>query len=289
MNSMTGFGRGQARDEKIEVTVEVSSLNSRNLEVSFLGPKEWMGLEHIFVRQVRKSLQRGKVRVALQAKSLDCEGPLNWDDSEVSEFLAKLEKLSKTLGVSFDVNPALLFRVVQALSQKTYSLPHWETVKSAVEEALDVALDHLQTMRSQEGKALTEDIRLRSHQLAIWLEEIRTEVPKVVPSYRDLLLQRLGQADLDLDDERVRKEIAIFADRCDIAEEITRMDSHLKQLEACLTEEGAVGRKIDFLIQEINREINTVGSKANYLPITQQVIEFKGELERLREQAQNLE
>ena len=287
---MTGFGCGKTRNEQIEISVEITSLNSRNLEVTFSSPKEWMGLEHIFIRHVRKNLQRGKVRVVLQAEFIGAKDALNWDDAEVSELVVKLKRLSKKLGSSFEVNPTLLLEIVRTLFQKS-DLPHWETVQVMAEEALDVALDHLQTMRAEEGKALTKDIRSRLFQLVNWLDEIREEVPKVVPSYQDLLLRRLAHlgTEIDLNDERILKEIAIFADRCDVAEEITRMDSHLKQLEDFLEEDGPVGRKIDFLIQEMNREINTLGAKANFLPINRRVIAVKSELERLREQVHNLE
>lgn len=291
MNSMTGFGCGKARDEQIEVTVEIAAFNARNLEVTFSSPKEWMGLEHIFIRQVRKILQRGKIRVGIQANFIDGKDTLNWDDAEICQLITRLEKLSEKLGVSFDVHSTLLLEMVQTLLQKPDLLPHWEKIQVTAEKALDVALDHLQTMRAAEGKILAEDIRSRSLQLGIWLREIREEVPKVVPHYRELFLKRLARVgpEIDLNDERVLKEIAIFTDRCDVTEEITRIDSHLKQLETFLTDDGPVGRKIDFLLQEINREINTLGAKASYLSISQRVIAFKSELERLREQVHNLE
>ena len=146
-------------------------------------------------------------------------------------------------------------------------------------------------MRAREGAAILDDLKARCGLLQLILDGIRTEAAKVVPNYREMLLQRLKQAglEIDLDDERVLKEIAIFSERCDISEEITRLGSHLDQLAKELDSESSVGRKLDFLLQEIQREFNTIGSKANSIEISKKVIEAKDEVARLREQALNVE
>ena len=146
-------------------------------------------------------------------------------------------------------------------------------------------------MRAKEGSALLADFLARLEKLKLAMETIATRAPQVTPVYREQLLQRLRQAGLELDitDERVLKEVALFADRCDVTEEITRLRSHFKQLQDLLTSKGEIGRKAEFILQEIGREIHTIGSKANDLAISQQVIEFKNELERVREQIANVE
>jgi len=153
------------------------------------------------------------------------------------------------------------------------------------------ALGQLVAMRQAEGKALKEDLEQRLENIGVALQAIRSGMGDTVPRYRELLLQRLSQASLEIDlsDERVLKEIALFADKCDISEETTRLDSHLVQFRECLQEGSPVGRKLEFILQEVNREFNTIGSKANNIEISRHVIEAKNEIERIREQIQNIE
>jgi len=293
MNSMTGFGSGTAQLGPLTLTVEITSLNNRGLEISCSGTKSWIEMETALQQQVRKRLKRGKLRISVDIH-YDEVSDASDEDSDaaaVGALCRRLEKLSQRLDVPFALNTTLLFEILRFIQAKTHTRPLWETVRPLAETALEAALVQLQKMRALEGATLCEDLRARLEKLNDYLAAIRDEAPKSVSHYREGLLRRLAQAELslDLDDERVLKEIALFADRCDISEEMTRLDSHLKQIQECLNQREPVGRKMEFLLQELQREIHTIGSKAASLPITRKVAAFKNELECIREQIQNLE
>lgn len=291
MKSMTGYGRGAASSEEIEVTVEISSVNRRNLEVSTSTPKEWIGVDQVVTERVRSAISRGKVYVAVKAIPLGGAEGLNWDESTISTALTKFEGLSKTAKVEFAPDSTFLLELVKAVKPAS-GLPEFEAVKSVVMNAFEAALTAFLKMRSDEGGALKTDVSSRVERLSELLKQIEENSDGVVDAYRERLFQRLRQSgleDLNLDDERVLKEIALFADRCDVAEEVTRLGSHFEQMRECIFVGNTVGRKMDFIVQEINREFNTIGSKASKLEMTQGVIEAKNELERLREQIANIE
>lgn len=287
---MTGYGRGTVTHKDFEIAVELSAVNRKTLEVTTAQPREWQSLERNLTEKVRGSVNRGKVHVTVQIKRQQTAGGLNWDTATVAENLQRLQQLAKTLDLRFEPDAHFLLRLV-ASSGDSAQLPEGGELWPLLEQALDEALGQLLAMRTAEGQALGKDISTRLERLAGWVGEIHTLTESTVPTYRELLLQRLQKAKLevDLNDERVLKEIALFADRADTTEEITRLGSHIEQFQEALDAEGAIGRKLDFICQEINRELNTIGSKANKLDITRLVIECKNELERIREQVQNIE
>jgi uncharacterized protein (TIGR00255 family) len=213
-----------------------------------------------------------------------------WDEQAVAETLERLKSLAHARGVAFEPTAELLWEIASAQSGGG-RLGAAEQAWPAVEQALTAALRGLAAMRAKEGEALLVDFLGRLEKLHGHVEAIAQRAPQVAPAYRDQLMQRLRAADLDLDvsDDRVLKEVALFADRADVTEEITRLRSHLGQLRELLRSEGEVGRKAEFILQEIGREIHTIGSKANDLQISQRVIECKNELERVREQMANVE
>lgn len=290
MNSMTGYGRSSEHNDKLEVTIEINSVNRKSLDIFTSLPREWQPMEKRLLDSIRSALLRGKVNVNVQVKDLTQTSGLSWNEGVVSETLAALKKLAAKNDIALQPNGELLMRVVTALGSAS-ELPGWDEHWALVETVLQRALGELQSMRATEGKALLSDLRLRVETMQQAMVNVKRCAEAVVPHYRDQLLQRLQKVGLevDLEDERVLKEIALFADRCDIAEELTRLLSHFEQFITTMNKAGAVGRKLDFLCQEINREINTIGSKANSLDITKHVIECKNELERIREQVQNVE
>lgn len=290
MNSMTGYGRGRAVSEGLEIVVEITSVNRRNAEFSTFLPREWQSLEPLLVEKLRTSVERGKVHAAVQVQSFPPGEEFCWDEEAVENSLEKLSGLAKRRGVPFEPDAALLFQVASQ-HLKPATLPDSGEVEGLVLKAIDEALEEVLKMRAREGAALLNDLKTRCELLQLLLEGIRAEAANVPPNYREILLQRLRQAglEIDLDDERVLKEIAIFSERCDISEEITRLGSHLDQLPKDLNSKGSIGRKLDFLLQEIQREFNTIGAKANNLEISKKVIEAKDEVARLREQAMNVE
>ena len=290
MRSMTGFGRSTQHDATLEITVEINSVNRKSLDIAVSLPREWQGLEASLLECCRSKLLRGKVSVYLQARVAGRPDGLNCDFQRVSAALSTLRELAAANAVAFEPDADLLLRLVTTVNTSS-ALPDGDECWPLIETALLSALTELDAMRAAEGAALLSDVVGRVE----WMQGIAAAIQKcaasVVPQYRELLRQRLNKAglELNLDDERVLKEIALFADRCDISEEITRLSSHFEQFLATAQAQGAVGRKLDFICQEINREVNTIGSKANNLEITRHVIECKNELERIREQVQNVE
>jgi uncharacterized protein (TIGR00255 family) len=214
-----------------------------------------------------------------------------WDEADVHAVLDRLEALAEARGVPFAVTPELLWQVANAQRTPADRSGAGDTLHEPLLGALDEALRAFSAMRAREGEALLIDFLERVELLRRHLDAIAARAPEVAPAHRVLLLKRLREAGLDLDveDERVLKELALFADRCDVSEEVTRFRSHLSQLGALLRSGGEIGRKADFLLQELGREANTIGSKANDLAIARSVIELKNELERVREQLANVE
>ncbi len=288
---MTGYGRGVVQDETYSIVAEVAAVNRKNLEVALSGPKEWFNLDRIAVGLAKKRFERGRLQLQIKVERLGSAGTDQaWDDSLVLERLQSFRALCEKAEIQCEVSESLLFDLLR-LNASDSRVPAWEIYQSKVSEAVTVAFEELERMRGQEGQALFEDLRQRLDVLQSTAKKIEEIAPEVGPAHRKALLERLEQAQLEIstEDERVLKEIALFVDRSDISEEITRLNSHFVQLGVTLEQKGAIGRKLDFILQEIFREFNTIGSKANHVEISQLVIEGKNELERFREQAQNVE
>ena len=270
--------------------MQVSSVNRKSLEVAVSLAREWQSFEPEITTLVREHAARGRVQVAIDIRGGASAPGLAWDNAAVENTLERLALLAARHEVAFTPTPELLLELAQANRIESTS-PAPELALALIKEALEPALREFATMRAREGKALADDLANRVTALAAAVEAIARRAPDVVQSYRENLLQRLRNAGLGLDvsDERVLREIALFADRIDISEELTRLRSHLTQFSHLATETEPVGRKAEFILQEIGREINTVGSKANDIEIARAVIEFKNELERIREQIQNVE
>jgi len=290
MRSMTGYGRGAATRDGWEVTVQLSSVNRKALEVAVSLPREWQAFEPEIAGLVREKAARGRVQVAIDVRGAAGTGGLTWDDTAVAATLERLALLAARHKVAFTPTPELLLQLAQANRVESATLSP-EDALALIREAIEPALREFGTMRAREGTALAADLAARVETLAAAVETIAKRSPLVVQAYRENLLQRLRTAGLELDvgDERVLREIALFADRIDISEELTRLRSHLAQFTQLAGESDPVGRKAEFILQEIGREINTVGSKANDIEVARAVIEFKNELERIREQIQNVE
>lgn len=290
MKSMTGYGRGVASLGSHTVTVQVSSVNRKTLDLAIKLPEEWESLEASVSEQVRKVAARGRVSVVIELTGENGAGELVWDEIEIGEVLDRLSDLADARGVSFQPTAELLWSIANS-RRKTAELPPAEEAAPVVKTALADALRGFGAMRAKEGEALLIDFITRLNTLRTHLDAIIARAPQVPTGYREQLLARLRQGGLELNvnDERVLKEIALFADRCDVTEELTRLRSHLEQFTALIKSHGEVGRKSEFILQEIGREVNTIGSKANDLAISRAVIELKNELERVREQMANVE
>lgn len=291
MHSMTGYGRGTATVGGRPISIRVSSVNRRSLDITVSLPEGWEALEPAIVERVRGYALRGKVHVDVEiAAPTGGAGETDWDEGEVRAVLERLSALASAHGVPFRVTPELLWNIASSRRQAP-GRPSAENAEAALLHGLDGALREFRAMRAKEGEALHIDFLARLAALRRSVDGVAARAPQVAPAYRELLHKRLREAglELDLDDERVLKEIALFADRCDISEELTRFRSHLEQLAALFKSDGEIGRKAEFLLQELGREAHTMGSKANDLAIARHVIELKNELERVREQMANVE
>lgn len=290
MKSMTGYGSGSATHDNLEILVEITSVNRRNFEVSVSLPRDWLSLEHVIVDIVRNNIARGKINLYLKVTDFSQASGLSFDDDSLTAVLNNLRSYSHQHNIPFQPTPTLLFDILKTVNKPT-QLELKDSTESAIKEATQLALTNLNLMRSTEGEILSKDIYNRLLLLSDHVKFIKEKSINSVAHYRHLLFQRLEHAKLgiDLDDERVLKEIALFADRCDITEEITRLHSHIDQFLHALNSQEAIGRKMDFLCQEINRELNTIGSKTNLIEVNHKIMDSKNELERIREQIQNIE
>lgn len=290
MKSMTGYGRATGALEGLSLTVQVSSVNRKTLDLTIGLPEEWESLEAVVGERVRTFATRGKVHVAIEVTG-DATGlEATWDEPAAAAALERLRNFAAAQGVEFRPSAELLWQIANS-QRESGGLPPAELAQAVVLEVLTTALRAFAAMRAREGEALLIDFIKRTEQLHRQVEAVAHRAPEVAVNYREQLMKRLRDAglDLDLNDERVLREIALFADRCDVSEELTRLRSHLEQFGALLKSEAEIGRKAEFLLQEIGREVNTIGSKANDLTISRAVIELKNELERVREQIANVE
>lgn len=290
MKSMTGFGRASRVEGQWETSVQASSVNRKSLEVAVSMPRVWQWLEPEISRQVRSVVRRGRVQVSIECKSVRAATGVKVDEMDLDAAIAPLRDYAESRGIAFEPDASFLLRLSLVRGDDVEG-PVEDELADLIRPVLAEALEALVAMRDREGSALKADLKDRAIRLRNLVGSITADAAHAVPDYREALMQRLVQAGLDLDltDDRVLKEIALFADRCDIAEELTRLGSHLDQLGELCQSDDAVGRTLEFLLQEISREINTVGSKSSRLAIARQVIEFKNELERIREQVQNVE
>lgn len=288
---MTGFGRGRAEFGEYNVVAEIQSVNKKGLEISVSYPREWQELESSLQDLIKGKIQRGKVQGQLRVTGKGAEGATDLlDTASTDRAWAQLQELAQRYDVPFKPDLPTLVQWMQfALSRTT--APAVEEMGEAVEKALLEALDGVVAMREREGEALRRDFEERLQILEECHQRIVAHAPEGVVRYREHLLTRLQQAGLqiDLDDDRFLREVAMFAERSDITEEITRLGSHFTQMRQFLVEKESVGRKLEFLLQEIHREFNTIGSKCTQSEISKEVIQAKQEIDRLREQALNVE
>lgn len=290
MKSMTGYGRASAPLGSHTLTVQVSSVNRKTLDLTVKLPGAWEALEASIGEAVRKQAVRGKIHVDVELTGAPGAVDVGWDEAAAGALLKRLALFASSRGVVFAPTPEVLLSLLN-MNRSGAALPVVDAAAPVLAKALTEALQHFVGMRATEGEALLADFQQRLGMLATHVAAVAARAPLVTGSYREVLHKRLREAGLELDvrDERVLKEVALFADRCDITEELTRLNSHFDQFAALLKSGGEIGRKAEFILQEISREIHTIGSKANDLTIAQNVIELKNELERIREQIANVE
>jgi uncharacterized protein (TIGR00255 family) len=293
MKSMTGYGRGECAQDGFKVTVELSSVNRKQSEISVVLPRELEVLEAQIRDVINRSIARGRLtaRVTLHAGEGKLSTQVRLNEPLAKAYVRELTRLAKDLKLSGPVTLDMLARA-PGVFQTDDTIADAEDFWPAVEKALTQALATLLKMREREGAHLGKDLSARIAIMRKSATQIQKHAPEVQKRYREQLIQRVKSAGLEtpgLDDERLVKEIIYFADRSDISEELTRLQSHFQQYNDCLDSREPVGRTLDFLAQEMNREVNTIGSKANDSLISRAVVTLKAELEKFREQAQNVE
>ena len=291
IKSMTGYGRGSTEEDGKAFNVEIKAVNNRYLDINIRLPKQIYALEDNIRKYIASRISRGKIDVYInQEKFSDDDISINVDEQLAKAYYDAFIMLRDRFNLKDDIAVSLLAKSPEVITveNKEEDLEKtWEILSRALDEALDMFID----MRSREGLKLSRDIQERCafiHRLVLDIEE---RSPRVVEEYREKISQRVSEflKDIELDQSRLLNEIAFFADKCNITEEIVRLKSHIDQFVNSLLSSEPVGRKLDFLIQEMNRETNTIGSKSNDLYITKLVVEIKSELEKIREQVQNIE
>jgi uncharacterized protein (TIGR00255 family) len=293
MKSMTGYGRGECARDGFKITVELGAVNRRQSEISVNLPRELEMLEAPVRDAINARVARGRVTARIGVHTADGKrsARAHINASLAKAYAMELGRLARQLKLSGEVTLDQLLRA-PGVFQSDEELVEAEKILPVVEKALQQALNALLKMREREGAHLAQDLGARIGVMRKSVKKIQKQAPLTAENYRRHLLERIKGAGIESvvpDDERLLKEVVLFADRSDIAEELTRLQSHFQQFEDCCTASEPVGRKLDFLAQEMNREINTIGSKANDAVISREVVALKAELERFREQAQNVE
>jgi len=293
MKSMTGYGLGDCSQDGFKITVELSSVNRKQTEISVNLPREMEMLEAQIRDLINRYIARGRltVRVSLHAGAGKASARLHLNVPLAKAYARELNRLSKQLKLP---GPVTLDQVARApgVFQTDEELAVEEDFWPAVEKALKKALGQMVKMREREGAHLGQDLEKRIELMRKSAAQIQEQAPTVAERYRQQLIGRIRGAGLEapgIEDERLLKEVVYFADRSDISEELTRLQSHFQQFEDGRKSSEPVGRMLDFLAQEMNREINTIGAKANDSLISREMVILKAELEKFREQAQNVE
>ncbi len=288
---MTGYGRGTATTSTYVITIDIKSINHRYQEIYFKLPKSYSFLEDRLRREINNRVSRGKIEVNVNIDKLTTEENLvAVNRSLLNSYLTAIEELKNEFGVPGSIDVQSLINIPD-LFKVTQSELDQDSIAEIAGQVLDTALATLIESRKTEGERLVQDLVEKIAFLHSLRRQLIELAPQVVTGYQERLTKRLIElvGGIEIDPSRVAMEVAIFADKSDITEELVRIESHLTQLASFLKNQEPIGRRLDFLIQELNREINTVGSKANDLKIAQLVIEFKSVLEKIREQIQNIE
>lgn len=291
MKSMTGYGKYTATLGGRELTVEMKSVNNRYLEINMRLPKALSSLEEVVRSEIKKRLLRGSVDVYFNYSVVSDEAKnVVVDMALVKGYVTAAKNISETLGIENDFSVSDAFKIPEAVKVEAVE-EDVEVLTSLMREAVGNACDQLAEMREKEGKGIKADLSHIAGNISAELDKVVLRAGDVVTEYAKKLRARIAEllGDVEIDENKLASEVAFFADKADINEEISRLKSHLVQFYDTLELDEQVGRKLDFLSQEMNREINTMGSKANDSFLTNCVLKMKNELEKIKEQIRNVE
>jgi len=290
---MTGFGRGEYATSALIARIELSSINRKQAEVIVQMPRVYSELEADIRKLALKKISRGRLNINIQLEpASDASSDFKIDTKKVLALQLEIDRLNALpdANLKLELTTADILRFPDILSADD-NIIDVDTAKEAILPALKAGLDSFMAMRATEGSHLKQDTLDRLASLEEEAKQIEVYSPSVLKKYRENLHKRLQESGLEIDltDERILKEIGLFAEKCDISEEITRLDSHFIKFREYLDSNEPAGRSLDFLCQELNREFNTIGSKANDAQLAQHVVNSKTQLEKIREQIQNVE
>jgi uncharacterized protein (TIGR00255 family) len=291
LKSMTGFGRGEGETTLGKVFVETRSVNHRYCDINVKLPKRLAAFENRIKELIRSLVSRGRIDISMKLDSTGEEKiQFNVDFHLAEQYYRALQSLKEKLQLKDKITLELLAGakdLITVREEATDLEPYWQEIVPILKQSFQ----DMDYMKRLEGEVLTKDFRHRLERIAHQLEDIKERYPSLLDAYLSRLSDRLRLllGDMEVDPNRLQQEIALLAERTDITEEIVRVESHLNQFLALMETDEPVGRKMDFLLQEINREVNTVSAKANDAETSQRVVEIKGELEKIREQVQNIE
>lgn len=292
ISSMTGFGQGSASVEGVTATVELRSVNKRHCDVSVRLPGRLAEFESNVQNHVKQAFERGRFNVHIQVEEAEDEAlALQVDETATAQYKRLLDDLRAAAGIAAPVQLDHLLQFSDVFTTPEETDEDVEAAWEAVQVALGEAIEQLRTMRREEGRALRADLEERTNAIEAKLDEVEARAPDRVEEARDRLDDRLARLLQDdrINPDRLEAEVALLADKLDVTEECVRLRSHLQQFRDALDNDDAVGRKLKFLTQEIHREVNTIGSKANDAEMTRAVVPMKEEIEKIREQIRNVE
>lgn len=293
IRSMTGYGRGETQRDGLILVAELRAVNNRYLDCTVKMPRAYLFAEDAMKKRVQEKVGRGKVDVFISVtQTAGDDQKVTVNEGLAKEYIEALKTLWQLGGgyLKDECYPTSIARFPDVLTvDKKEEDP--EAIKEQLLETLELALDDFNAMREREGQRLKEDILSRGETIKTLVGRVEEQSPQTVAAYRERLEAKLKETlqNTQIDESRILTEAAIFADKVAVDEETVRLRSHLSQLAELMEEEGGVGRKLDFLIQEFNREANTIGSKCSDISITKVVVDMKAEIEKIREQVQNIE
>lgn len=290
MQSMTGYGKGIAEKNGTKITLELKTVNHRFLDWSIKTPRTFLFLEDTIKKQISQKINRGHIDLYLTyAKDSAVENALTVDMALAKDYIEKAQEVAKEFGLENDVTVSSILRNGDIATRESVEESE-DDLKELTLSALVQALDALAVARANEGAHILADLKQKLDNMQSALDKIKEFAPKVTAIYRENITARIDEAlKENVDQQRLAMEIALFADKCCIDEEMTRLQAHIDLMRKTLESDKPIGRDLDFRIQEMNRETNTIGSKANFLEITAEVLKLKNEIEKLREQVQNVE
>lgn len=290
-NSMTGFGLGKAENEQLRITLEMKTVNHRYLDFNIKLPRKLNQFEEEIKQQIKSKISRGRVEIYVQLDTIEgSDYSVVPNYGVIDQYHQAMLAIAKRYNLDERVRISDLTRYQDSLDIRANDLDQ-DLAEDVLMTALGDALKSLQAMRQKEGQALTNDILEQLETMEGLIDNVEARAPEIVVSYRNNMTERIKQLleQTEIDENRLLLEAAVFADKTDITEEIVRLKTHIEQLRIFLGESEAKGRKLDFLIQEMNREVNTIGSKSPDVDISNDVVQLKSTLERIREQVQNIE